>query len=97
MDESRLKFSDDKLEELTEVSTAVVIDLCQFAGKIISAQALFQDADTDGSGTISFDELKVELDKHPGVLENLTIRYSTSGLIDSLCCRYGHSKKYISF
>ncbi|XP_062510064.1 NADPH oxidase 5-like [Corticium candelabrum] len=53
MDESRLKFSDDKLEELTE--------------------ALFQDADTDGSGTISFDELKVELDKHPGVLENLTI------------------------
>jgi predicted ferric reductase len=53
MDESRLTFSDDKLDELTE--------------------ALFEDADSDGSGTISFDELKAELDKHPGVLENLTI------------------------
>ena len=55
MDESALKFSEDKLDELT--------------------RALFEDADTDNSGTISFEELQAELDKHPGVVENLTIRY----------------------
>lgn len=54
MDESALKFSEDKLDELT--------------------RALFEDADTDRSGTISFEELQAELDKHPGVVENLTIR-----------------------
>ncbi|XP_065906157.1 NADPH oxidase 5-like isoform X2 [Dysidea avara] len=53
MDESALKFSEDKLDELT--------------------RALFEDADTDNSGTISFEELQAELDKHPGVVENLTI------------------------
>lgn len=37
-------------------------------------KALFEDADVDKSGTITFEELKVELDKHPGVIENLTIR-----------------------
>ena len=42
--------------------------------KNISFRALFEDADTDNSGTISFDELKSELEKHPGVIENLTIR-----------------------
>lgn len=36
-------------------------------------RALFEDADVDDSGTITFDELKAELDKHPGVVENLTI------------------------
>lgn len=36
--------------------------------------ALFEDADMDNSGTISFEELQAELDKHPGVIENLTIR-----------------------
>ena len=36
--------------------------------------ALFDDADTDGNGSISFEELQAELDKHPGVVENLTIR-----------------------
>ena len=35
---------------------------------------LFDSADEDKSGAISFDELRVELEKHPGVLENLTIR-----------------------
>jgi Ca2+-binding EF-hand superfamily protein len=35
--------------------------------------ALFEDADTDKSGAISFEELQAELDKHPGVVENLTI------------------------
>ena len=38
-------------------------------------QALFDDADVDNSGTISFEELQAELDKHPGVIENLTIRW----------------------
>lgn len=38
------------------------------------SSALFEAADTDGSGTISFEELKEELEKNPEVLENLTIR-----------------------
>ena len=54
MDESALRFSESKLDELT--------------------RALFEDADVDNSGTISFEELQAELDKHPGVIENLTIR-----------------------
>ena len=37
-------------------------------------RALFEDADVDHSGSISFEELQAELDKHPGVIENLTIR-----------------------
>lgn len=56
MDESTLKFSESKLDELT--------------------RALFESADVDNSGTISFEELQAELDKHPGVIENLTIRYT---------------------
>lgn len=36
---------------------------------------LFEDADTDNSGSITFEELSTELEKHPGVLENLTITY----------------------
>ena len=36
-------------------------------------KALFDDADEDNSGTITFEELQRELDRHPGVLENLTI------------------------
>ena len=36
--------------------------------------ALFDAADEDESGEITFEELKKELEKHPGVIENLTIR-----------------------
>lgn len=36
--------------------------------------ALFDAADEDNSGSITFEELKAELEKHPGVIENLTIR-----------------------
>ena len=36
-------------------------------------RAVFDDADEDNSGTITFEELKQELERHPGVLENLTI------------------------
>ncbi|KAK3594672.1 hypothetical protein CHS0354_016337 [Potamilus streckersoni] len=36
-------------------------------------EALFESADEDGSDTITFEELKAELEKHPGLLENLTI------------------------
>ena len=36
---------------------------------------LFEAADADGSGSVTFDELRAELEKHPGVIENLTIRY----------------------
>ncbi|KAM5178454.1 NADPH oxidase 5 isoform 1-T1 [Callospermophilus lateralis] len=35
--------------------------------------ALFQSADKDGSGAITFDELRDELQQFPGVMENLTI------------------------
>lgn len=35
---------------------------------------LFDAADEDNSGSITFEELKAELEKHPGVIENLTIR-----------------------
>jgi Ca2+-binding EF-hand superfamily protein len=37
-------------------------------------QALLNDADTDGSGTITFEELKEQLDRNPGLLDNLTVR-----------------------
>ena len=39
-------------------------------------RALFESADEDNSGSITFEELVTELQKFPGVLENLTIRYS---------------------
>ncbi|XP_052785817.1 NADPH oxidase 5-like isoform X2 [Mya arenaria] len=35
--------------------------------------ALFDAADEDESGTITFEEMRDELEKHPGVIENLTI------------------------
>ena len=37
-------------------------------------KTLFESADEDNSGEITFEELVAELEKHPGVLENLTIR-----------------------
>ena len=37
-------------------------------------RALIEDADVDNSGTITFEELQAQLDKYPGVIENLTIR-----------------------
>jgi len=36
---------------------------------------LFEAADEDSSGEITFEELKAELEKHPGVIDNLTIRW----------------------
>ena len=38
-------------------------------------RALIEDADVDNSGTITFEELQAQLDKYPGVIENLTIRW----------------------
>ena len=38
-------------------------------------QALFSDADVDRSGTITFEELKGQLDRNPGLLDNLTVRW----------------------
>ncbi|XP_008574071.1 PREDICTED: NADPH oxidase 5 [Galeopterus variegatus] len=35
--------------------------------------ALFESADKDGNGAITFDELRDELERFPGVMENLTI------------------------
>lgn len=36
--------------------------------------ALFESADKDNSGSITFEELKAELENFPEVMENLTIR-----------------------
>lgn len=36
--------------------------------------ALFESADKDSSGAITFEELKAELENFPEVMENLTIR-----------------------
>ena len=36
--------------------------------------ALFEDADTENQGTITYEALKAQLLKHPGLLENLSIR-----------------------
>ena len=36
--------------------------------------ALFESADKDNNGAITFDELRNELQRFPGVMENLTIR-----------------------
>lgn len=37
--------------------------------------ALFESADKDCNGAITFEELRDELQRFPGVMENLTIRY----------------------
>lgn len=39
------------------------------------ALALFESADKDCSGTVTFKELRDELQRFPEVVENLTIRY----------------------
>ena len=38
-------------------------------------RALFNEADEDGSGEITFEELVAELDKYPDIRDNLTMRY----------------------
>lgn len=48
---------------------------------------LFQSADKDGSGAITFDELRDELQQFPGVMENLTIRYSCGDRAPALPAR----------
>lgn len=35
---------------------------------------LFEDADTDGSGSINFEEFKNQLERHPAFMKNLTER-----------------------
>ena len=37
-------------------------------------RALFNEADEDGSGAITFEELKAELDKYHDIRDNLTMR-----------------------
>ena len=37
-------------------------------------QVLFEEADTDCSGSICFEELRVQLEKYPDIADNLTIR-----------------------
>lgn len=36
--------------------------------------ALFEDADTQRTGAITYESLKAQLEKHDGLLENLSIR-----------------------
>lgn len=40
--------------------------------------ALFESADKDNSGAITFEELKAELENFPEVMENLTIRSAST-------------------
>ena len=56
-----------KLISLPELSEETLEEL---------TKTLFESADADGSGSITFEELHDELTKHPGVIENLTIRLS---------------------
>lgn len=37
--------------------------------------AMFEDADTNNRGAITYEALKNQLEKHGGLLENLSIRY----------------------
>jgi hypothetical protein len=37
-------------------------------------KALFEDADVEGRGALTYDALKAQLEKHGGLLENLSIR-----------------------
>lgn len=38
-------------------------------------EVLFNAADNDNNGIITFQELKAQIEQHPGVMENLTLRY----------------------
>lgn len=51
--------------------------------------ALFESADKDRSGAITFEELKAELENFPEVMENLTIRSAVSLIL--------HQKKDVCF
>lgn len=51
-------------ESALQLSASVLDDL---------TDALFEAADQDESGTISFEELRQELEKYPDVMENMTI------------------------
>lgn len=51
--------------------------------------ALFESADKDNSGAITFEELKAELENFPEVMENLTIR-SDNMLSSATGCTYSH-------
>lgn len=43
--------------------------------------ALFESADKDCNGAITFDELRDELQRFPGVMENLTIRCGSASRV----------------
>ncbi|ESO98417.1 hypothetical protein LOTGIDRAFT_159226 [Lottia gigantea] len=83
---SKLKFLFDVYDadgngSIDEAELRTVIQSCVDESSLSVSEAdmnklisvMFQSTDEDKSGLISFDELKTELDKHPGVMENLTI------------------------
>lgn len=39
---------------------------------------LFEEADIDNSGQILFDDFQTALEKHPGLINNLTFRYENT-------------------
>lgn len=43
--------------------------------------AMFEDADTENQGEITYEALKAQLEKHNGLLENLSIRCNEAGNI----------------
>ncbi|RDD42245.1 NADPH oxidase 5 [Trichoplax sp. H2] len=65
----------DPFELKTVLQSCISESSLEFSESNLNAltQALFESADADGSGTITYEELEGELQKHPGVIENLTI------------------------
>lgn len=60
---------------INKVKESTSIHKNRYRTVVVIIRALFEDADVDGNGSITFDELQAELEKHPDVIENLTIRY----------------------
>lgn len=50
--------------------------------------AMFEDADTNNRGAITYEALKAQLEKHGGLLENLSIRQAVPYKITSLSQRF---------
>ena len=46
-------------------------------------RALIEDADATDTGTLTFEELQKALSRHPGLVDNLTLRYE-----NRLCLKF---------
>lgn len=55
--------------------------------------AMFEDADPYNRGTITYEALKDQLEKHGGLLENLSIRYLCATTTEELLAYRGKRKQ----